>query len=257
MRVPTILGAALMAVGPMAIAQTPVTPKSDSGCVTTNGRVECRKIVRADNWMRFDREHADSAMAKRPVLGLELRPTGSKRDTLGVFVESVIPKGPAENAGIVEGDRIAAINGVDLRVNSADVDDPYTNGLAAHRLNREVQKLTPGSRVTLRVYSAGRIRDVPVTVGRASDFPREAGFQIRIGGPGMMQFDGPGMHFSPGEMGIDPEHLRMMIEDGMQQGHAQLMRMREPGMAPVKAPLSWMKAPLPPARLRPTMLIRI
>src|SRR3954467_7221107 len=57
----------------------------------------------------------DSAMAKRAALGIELRATGTRRDTLGVFVEAVTPKGPAESAGIIEGDRIAAINGVDLR----------------------------------------------------------------------------------------------------------------------------------------------
>src|SRR5258708_1867025 len=83
--------------------------------------------------------------------GLDLRTTGTRRDTLGVFVEAVTPKGPAENAGIIEGDRIAAINGVDLRTTAADAEDSYTGGLAAHRLTREVQKLTPGSKVNLRV----------------------------------------------------------------------------------------------------------
>ena len=37
----------------------------------------------------------DSAMAKRAAIGLELRSTGTRRDTLGVFVEAVTPKGPA------------------------------------------------------------------------------------------------------------------------------------------------------------------
>jgi hypothetical protein len=136
----------------------------------------------------------DSAMARRAALGLELRPTGTRRDTLGVFIAAVTPKGPAESAGIIEGDRIAAINGVDLRTAAGDVDDSYTNGLAAHRLTREVQKLTPGSRVTLRVYSGGRFRDVQVTAGRASDVRRLGSrFGFRIPGPdGMMEFDGSG-----------------------------------------------------------------
>src|SRR5438046_9213193 len=102
----------------------------------------------------FDR--TDSAMAKRAALGLELRTTGTRRDTLGVFVEAVTPKGPAETAGIIEGDRIAAINGVDLRTSAADTEDSYTNGLASHRLSREGQTLSPGTRVTLRVYAGGR-----------------------------------------------------------------------------------------------------
>jgi hypothetical protein len=135
----------------------------------------------------------DSAMAKRAALGLELRATGTRRDTLGVFVDAVTPKGPAENAGIIEGDRIAAINGVDLRTAAGDTDDSYANGLAAHRLTREVQKLTPGTRVTLRVYSGGRFRDVQVTTGKASDVMRFGGrFNFRVPGPdGMMEFDGP------------------------------------------------------------------
>lgn len=256
MRASTILGAAAVFASSVATAQTPA-PTNDSSCVTTAGRIECRVTRVGGGNFSFDHMKMDSAMMKRPILGLELRPTGTKRDTLGVFVENVIPKGPAENAGIFEGDRIAAINGVDLRLASADIDDPYLNGIAAHKLNREVQKLTPGSRVTLRVYSAGRFRDVPVTVGRAGDFPHAGGFRIQLGGPQMMQFDGPGMHFSPMEMGIDPEHLRSMIEQGMQQAGSGLMRLRAPEGAPPKAPLVRMRAPLPPAPLRHMMLIRI
>lgn len=136
----------------------------------------------------------DSAMMNRAALGIELRPTGTRRDTLGVFVAAVTPRGPAETAGIIEGDRIAAINGLDLRAAAADVEDEYTNGIPAHRLSREVQKLTPGTRVTLRVYSAGRFRDVVVTTGRASEVRRNAGgFNFRRLGPGRtMEFGEPG-----------------------------------------------------------------
>ena len=186
-------------------------PKADSTCTRySDGRVECRVIRRGvpgDSAFRnriFYR--MDSAMAKRAALGLELRTTGTKRDTLGVFVEAVTPTGPAETAGIVEGDRIAAINGVDLRSSAADTEDNYTNGLASHRLTREVQKLTPGTRVTLRVYSAGRFRDVQVTTGKASDVMRLGNrFNFRMpGGDGMMEFDGPGMMM----LGPDMQMLR-------------------------------------------------
>src|ERR1700682_732925 len=173
------------------------TAKPDSSCTNySNGRVECRILrggARGDsplrNWIFYQ---MDSTMAKRAALGLELRTTGTRRDTLGVFVEAVTPKGPAETAGIIEGDRIAWINGVDLRTPVADIDDSYSNELASHRLAREVQKLTPGSRVTLRVYSGGRFRDVQVVAGKASDVMR-FGNHFRIGfpgGDGMMEFDG-------------------------------------------------------------------
>ena len=173
-------------------------PKADSTCTKySDGRTECRVIRRGlgvgDSAFRRVFTRMDSAMEKRAALGLELRTTGTRRDTLGVFVEAVTPQGPAEAAGIVEGDRIAAINGVDLRTSAADTEDYYTNGLASHRLTREVQKLAPGTRVTLRVYSGGRFRDVQVTAGKASDVMRLGNrFNFRAPGGGMMEFDGPG-----------------------------------------------------------------
>jgi hypothetical protein len=108
-------------------------------------------------------------LQKRPAIGVQLSPTGSARDSIGVFISRVTPNGPAERAGIVEGDRIVSINGVDLKLNSADAGDSYAAELPVRRLTREVGKLTPGAVATLRVWSGGRVRDVPVTVGRASD----------------------------------------------------------------------------------------
>jgi hypothetical protein len=181
-----------------------VKGEPDSTCTKySDGRVECRvlrrRLVEDSAFGNRIFMRMDSAMAKRAALGLELRATGTRRDTLGVFIEAVTPKGPAESAGIIEGDRIAAINGVDLRTPVADVDDSYSNGLATHRLTREVQKLTPGSRVTLRVYSGGRFRDVQVVAGKASDLMRfgdhfRSGFP---GGDGMLEFDGPGSMVMP------------------------------------------------------------
>jgi hypothetical protein len=169
----------------------------------------------------------DSAMAKRAALGIELRSTGTRRDTLGVFVEAVTPKGPAENAGVIEGDRIAAINGVDLRTPAADVEDDYTNGLAAHRLSREVQKLSPGARVTLRVYSGGRFRDVQVTTGKASEVRRLSGrFNfIMPGHEGMMEFKGPEgpMMFGP-ELPMLRQHLEIENLPSKIQNRIQIRR---------------------------------
>lgn len=203
-------------------AQAPA-PRSDSGCTTgPNGRTECTFFrMRGGDDSAFRRMHArmDSMMAKRAALGLELRPTGSKRDSLGVFVENVAPGGPAETAGIVEGDRIASINGVDLRTTGADAEDPYTNGLASHRLSREVQKLTPGARVNLRVWSGGRYREVQVTAGKAMDLMHER-MNFGADGPMMMHFRTPGGMGMPMEMedmemmGPMMEHMKMMAPNG-------------------------------------------
>lgn len=194
---------------------TPANP--DSACTKySDGRVECRVYKRGPGDSTFRNlmfYKMDSAMAKRPALGLELRTTGTKRDTLGVFVEAVTPKGPAELAGIVEGDRIAAINGVDVRVSAADAEDSYASELGSHRLTREVQKLTPGTRVTLRVYSGGRFRDVQVTTGKASEVMR-LGNRFDYGMPmgGMMRIDGPGMMRLGPEMQLMRERMPMMKE---------------------------------------------
>ena len=220
--------------------------KPDSTCTSSSdGRVECRIVrgsVKGDSAFRSKVFYRmDSAMAKRAALGLELRTTGTRRDTLGVFVEAVTPKGPAETAGIIEGDRIAAINGVDLRTAGGDIDDSYTNGLAAHRLSREVQKLTPGARVTLRVYSGGRLRDVQVTAGKASDVMRLSGpFNFGMpGAPGMMQF-GPGeaMRFGP-----DMPMLRQQIDPLLRERLKELpnkIQLRTPmrfkTLSPTRAP---------------------
>lgn len=205
MRAVLFLSAAATSVAATLNAQVS-TAKPDSTCTSSaDGHIECRVFRSSKGDSAFRSKifyRMDSAMAKRAALGLSLRTTGTRRDTLGVFVDAVTPKGPAETAGIIEGDRIAAINGVDVRTASGDVDDSYTNGLAAHRLSREVQKLAPGTRVTLRVYSGGRFRDVQVTAGKASDVMRLSGRFNYYGMPepgGMMKFEGPGgaMMFGP------------------------------------------------------------
>jgi hypothetical protein len=143
-------------------------------CVVNDEDVDCSTFRFAD---------MDSALKKRAALGLQLSSTGSLRDTIGVFIARVTPKGPAETAGVVEGERIVSINGVDLRLNSADAGDSYASGLATRRLTREVQKLAPGARVNLRVWSGGRVRDVQVTAGSAYDL-RERGGLLGFFGDG-------------------------------------------------------------------------
>ena len=131
---------------------------------------------------REERAASREALANRAALGVSLATLGNARDTLGVFVSSVVTDGPAERAGIVEGDRIAAINGVDLRVPREDVADPMAGQARVSRLQRELAKAAPGATMTLRVYSGGRTRDVTVTAGKASDVgPEGVRFEFRTG----------------------------------------------------------------------------
>ena len=52
----------------------------------------------------------------RAVIGVTTSGSASSRDTLGVFVSEVQSGSPADKAGIEEGNRIASINGVSLRL---------------------------------------------------------------------------------------------------------------------------------------------
>ena len=134
-------------------------------------------------FVRVNRADLDN----RPALGFGIGSSGSKRDTLGVLVVSVPDSTPAAAAGLEEGNRIAAINGVDLRVAREDAGDNFMANARAQRLMREISKLKPGSDVTLRVYSDGRFRDVHVKVARAADLPRNRGMMFMTGpGFGMM-----------------------------------------------------------------------
>jgi serine protease Do len=118
--------------------------------------------------------------ADRAVLGLSVASTGSVRDTIGVFVQSVVTGGPAEKAGIVEGDRIAAINGVSLRVAREDAEDHAVGAARAERLSREVARLTAGDAVELTVVTAGRTRTVRVTSVKAGDLPDDRMLERRL-----------------------------------------------------------------------------
>lgn len=111
----------------------------------------------------------------RAVIGVSTQAAGNARDTLGVFVGSVNDEGPAAKAGIVEGDRIAAINGVSLRVAREDAGDMQVSQAKAERLRTELAKVSAGATVELTVISAGRSRNVRVTTVKASDLPGAGG----------------------------------------------------------------------------------
>lgn len=117
----------------------------------------------------------------RPVLGMTLGATGSRRDTLGMMVMRVTTDGPAEKAGIIEGDRVAAINGVSLRVASEDAGDSYMSTARMNRYRRELGKVTLGEDVELRVSSGGQTRTVRFKPVRAADLPRQRGGTMILG----------------------------------------------------------------------------
>jgi predicted metalloprotease with PDZ domain len=108
----------------------------------------------------------------RAALGIAIGGTGSRRDTLGVLVTGADDEGPAAKAGIIEGARIAEINGVNLRVAKEDVEDGWASSSRAQRLQRELRKVKAGDNVTLRVWQDGQYRTVQVKTVKASELPR-------------------------------------------------------------------------------------
>jgi S1-C subfamily serine protease len=147
----------------------------------------------------------------RAVLGMTVSSTGSARDTLGIFVQAVTADGPAEKAGIIEGDRIAAINGVSLRVAREDAQDRAVGAAKAERLHREIAKLKAGDAAALTVVTAGRTRTVRVTAVQASELPGGDGAAYFFRSPGSdgMQFrlDGEPMNLRIPEL---TERLRQL-----------------------------------------------
>jgi serine protease Do len=161
--------------------------------------------------------------ADRAVLGMTITSTGTARDTLGIFVSAVTRGGPAERAGIYEGDRIAAINGVTLRVAREDAEDPLVGSSRVERLTAEMAKLKAGDAAELVVVTAGRSRTVRVTTVQASDLPggEEREFLLRRpDGAFAMPFGGT---FRFDADGLDAED-RIRIEEGLREVMPRLER---------------------------------
>ena len=187
--------------------------------------VDSDSLFRRREMVRYTREEAED----RPALGISIQSSGSRRDTLGVLIVSVGDSTPAERAGLEEGNRIAAINGVNLRVAREDAGDAYVSGAKAQRLQRELAQLKPGSDATLRIYSNGQFRDVRVKVARAGDLPRRS--RSYYGGmiapmPPMPPM--PAMPAMPRVRSWPLESIHMelgpAIEDGLHEAGVQLER---------------------------------
>jgi hypothetical protein len=225
-RVKTVAGSELAGAGGARVFTIPggrgyVFGRDSAGRATAEARIRA--------WRDSARVQAE----RRPALGLSVQASGTVRDTLGLFVGSVTSGGPAEKAGLVEGDRIAAINEVDVRVPREDVEDRLSGSARASRFTRELRKAKPGDDVTLRVWSAGRYRTVNVKVGRAADVFRNEGVTT--------------FGFGDDEAFLLPSRVPMAPMPPMppMPGSVRILRAPRPALAPL-APTA-PRAPLPPA----------
>jgi len=169
----------------------------------------------------------------RASLGIGLGSSGSRRDTLGILVSSVVDDGPAEKAGLIEGDRIQMINGVDLRVPGEDAGDWAMSSSRVRRLTREMQKAKPGDEVELRVYSGGSVKTVRIKTVSASDIPHRNSFFFGDMPGGVMAFPRgqlirprPGTPMTPGML----RYRVSPLEEGLLK---QRLEQELPKIAPV------------------------
>src|SRR5436190_13270671 len=147
------------------------------------------KTASSDSLYRRMRDSWDDDDDDRAALGVSLGSSGSRRDTLGILISWLDDNGPAAKAGLEEGNRVAAINSVDLRVSRDDAGDEMISGVKIQRLQRELEKLKAGDEVTLRVYADGRTRDVKVKTVAASS--------LRNRDRGMFMGRGPRVRVAP------------------------------------------------------------
>jgi len=115
-----------------------------------------------------------SATARR-VLGVGLAQRGSMRDTAGLLITSITDGGAADKAGLVEGDRIVSVDGIDLRVPAVDAGGPDAVEARVSRLRRALDAAKDSQPVRLELLSEGRRRTVSVTPTRETG---RSGFSI-------------------------------------------------------------------------------
>lgn len=125
---------------------------------------------------------------ERPTLGMAIGGSSSRRDTLGILISSVVDDGPADKARVEEGDRIASVNGVDLRVSAADAGDYNVSASRMRRFTREMEKVKVGDDVELRLNRGGQARTVRIKAVARKELPATSGFSI--GGDGFFFSDG-------------------------------------------------------------------
>jgi C-terminal processing protease CtpA/Prc len=157
MRVPALLPTVFIASASALLGQQPTVTRIGPGTIVA-GRGAFRLF----------------GEQPRAVIGVSTTNSSTSRDTLGVLVSTVRSGSPAEKAGIEEGNRIESINGVSLKLSSADIGDDEMAGVLSRRLTRELDKLNPGDAVDLRVYANGQSKSVKVTTISPEDLDGRA-----------------------------------------------------------------------------------
>ena len=125
-----------------------------------------------------------------------------KRDKLGAEIEEVVPDGPADQAGLKEGDIITKFNDTALGGVKAEDEDESGPG---RKLIELAHKLEPGDTVKLEYLRDGKTRQATVVAERLG-----RGF-ARVELPEMPEL--PGMPDLPRfRFNAEPDHFEMLLD---------------------------------------------
>lgn len=223
-----------------------------------NGQTRSIKVktVDPDSLNELNREGLLRRYEERATLGIGTASTGSKRDSLGVFVMSVDDEGPAAKAGIEEGARIAAINGVDLRVAREDAGDQFVSTTRMNRLHRELAKVKSGDPVELRVYQNGQTKTVKVTAVSARDLSRTGRSRVIHNGSGVTIIRSPdvvSMDINGAELVATARRAAEVAARAAGDRLEDISRVLDEMGRGTGGTIRWLDEPLPPMAATPIM----
>jgi membrane-associated protease RseP (regulator of RpoE activity) len=195
MRFPFVLSAALTVAG---LATAPVhsllgQERED----TTADRFE-RRVDGPDRLMRI-------VMNRRARLGIKVNLQARGTDSLGAYVESVTPNGPAAAAGLRSGDVITKVDGKSVLSGGAVGDRDARQSLPGLRLIELAARLEPSDTVAVEFLRGKDRRTVSLVT---EDEPDMVMAGPGDGRPFVMRFRGDGPHDDP----------RMHVDDLMDMG---------------------------------------
>lgn len=201
MRYPLVLTAALTLAGLVAGPTRPLAAQADSG--VARPRQSDRHLERHDRLMQM-------VMNRRARLGIKVNLQARDTDSLGAYVESVLPNGPAAKAGLRSGDLITKLDGQSVLAGGrASQRADERQSLPGLRLIELAARLSPADTVPVELMRGKDRRTVSVVTedepdsfaeGPGGERPFTMRFFGRGDGPDRMSLPaGDMMDFGPGE----------------------------------------------------------
>lgn len=135
----------------VAVLAQPVPPRPAAAPESPESPGPPRRWPGATIYMNRSGVNGDGA-----YLGITPHYASGPADTLGLLVQDVEAGMAAEKAGIKRNDRLVSIDGVDLRVDPADLGDTAAEVLPESRLRRFLSRKKAGDTAAVVVYGDGR-----------------------------------------------------------------------------------------------------